>query len=211
LAGAFDETTRFRASKADHRDATLPLPARCAPCNPNWWIYFSLETDGPPVALAGDYMLTFTADPACATIPEQFRSRTYPATVTPFAEDNATQFRVALRGGSFIKGYDTFDAGVAGDTFAAMLGDFHGSPGIAEQVAANTYLGYEGSALAKLTSVGPSSITASFEGVVSYCELFQEPSGRYACAVEHAATRVLCTSTRHQLLLQPRTSGSLSR
>ena len=46
LSGRFDESTQFRASRSGHSDVTLPLPARCDRCNPQWWIYFSLESPG---------------------------------------------------------------------------------------------------------------------------------------------------------------------
>jgi hypothetical protein len=205
LNGEFDATTRFRATMSNHRDATLMLPERCAPCNPNWWLYFSLETEAPPVHLAGSYTLTFTADATCSAIPEAHRRRTYDAVISPIAADNTTQFNVRVQGGTFLDGYDTFGAGVAGDTVALSLGDFHGSPGVAERVAEKTYLGYEGAAEVRLSSTEVSTITTSFDGVVSYCEMLAEPATRYyACTHQPAATRVLCASRNHQVVLQRR-------
>ena len=82
LAGDFDETTHFRATKDGHVASTLPLPPACAACNPNWWIHFSLEALAPHPNLAGDYTLTVIANSACASLPDEVRTRTYDATVT---------------------------------------------------------------------------------------------------------------------------------
>ena len=204
LSGAFDETTRFRATMPNHREATLTLPDRCAPCNPNWWLYFALETEAPPVNVAGDYRLTFIADASCSTLPESFHRRTYDASIRPFAPGNVSQFRVTVTGGSFLDRQGAFDLGVAGDMLAVVLGDFHGTPGVAERVAANTYLGYEGAATAKLSSLDVVQIAAPFDGVISYCELSQEPAAWYACVHSTAVARVLCASANHQIVLQRR-------
>lgn len=210
LVGEFDPSTRFRATSSQHRERTLVLPARCAPCNPNWWLYFSLDTEAASVDLAGEYSLTFVADPACTTLPEEFRQRTYPATVRPNGPDIAAQFRVSLSGGSFLAGYDTFDIGVAGDAFAAILGDLHGSPAVAERLGGTTVLGFEGMAQASL-GLSDAPIVAALDGVISYCELLKEPAARYACASEQTTARVLCTSARHQLILERITSTSRSK
>jgi hypothetical protein len=209
LAGEFDPTTRFRASAEQHRDMVRVLPPRCDRCNPNWWLYFSLETEAASVDLAGEYSLTFIADRACTMLPEEFRQRTYPATVTPTGSDNAGQFKVSVRGGSFLTGYDAFDVGVAGDSFAAILGDLHGSPGVAERLDGANVLGFEGMANASLASPD-TAIVATFDGVVSYCNLLDESAARYACASSAATARALCTSRNH-LLLSRATSASQSR
>jgi hypothetical protein len=85
------------------------------------------------------------------------------------------------------------------------LGDFHGTPGVAERVTANTYLGYEGEATVKLASLDVVHIAAPFDGVISYCELSQEPGAWYACVHNpNTITRVLCASPHHQIVLQRR-------
>ena len=210
LVGEFDSTTRFRASSPQHRDMISALPPRCDRCNPNWWIHFSLETTEPSRDLTGSYSVTFVADPACTTLPEEFRQRSYQATVQPVGPDNSTQLNVSVRGGSFLTGYDQFVIGVAGDSFAAILGDLHGSPGVAERLNQMTVLGFEGMAEASVESSNV-SIVARLDGVVSYCELLGEPAARYACSSESTAARVLCTSRNHQLILERVTSASQSR
>jgi hypothetical protein len=208
LVGEFDPTTRFRASAEQHRDLIGVLPPRCDRCNPNWWLYFSLETEAASVDLAGEYSLTFVADRACTTLPEEFRRRTYPATVR--LGYSAAQFKVSVRGGRFLAGYDEFLIGVAGDSFAAILGDLHGSPGVAERLDETTVLGFEGEAQASLGSSN-ASIVAEFDGVISYCELRGKPAARYACLSEQTAAKALCTSRSHQLILERAASASRSR
>jgi hypothetical protein len=209
LFGEFESSTRFRATSPQHRGRTLMFPARCAQCNPNWWLHFSLDTEAASVDLAGDYSVTFVADPACTTLPEEFRQRTYTATVRPTGPDSAAQFKVSIRGDRFLAGYDAFDIGLAGDRFAAFLGDFHGSPGVAERVTATTVLGFDGSATASgVADAG--SVVATLDGTIGYCELRGEPASRYATCLPGPAN-VLCTSTKHQLILERAPSASRSR
>jgi hypothetical protein len=207
LAGEFDSSTRFRASSPQHREVISRLPARCDRCSPNWWIHFSLETVEPSADLTGNYSVTFVADPACKTLPEEFRQRSYSATLKPISPEIAGQFTVSIRGDSLLTGYDNFHIGVAGDSFAAIVGDLHGSPGVAERLGGTTVLGFEGMAQASLGSSN-ASIVAALDGVISYCELRGEPAARYACAPEQTAAQVLCTSTKHQLILERTASAS---
>lgn len=202
LSGAFDETTRFRATAAGHRDVTLGMPARCPQCNPNWWIHFSLESLEPAADLSGEYAVTFTADPACTQIPEAMRSRTYPATVRQSDADLASQFSLALRGGTFLPGYDRVTLGVAGEHFAMPLGDFHGTPGIAEEVAPHVYLAFEGAVNGSLAALASGTITASLDGVVSYCELSGPAGAHYGCAWATPVSKALCSSSRHGVVLR---------
>jgi hypothetical protein len=201
LTGAFDETTRFRASTPGHRDETLRLPAGCERCIPNFWIYFSLDRDTPAIDLTGEYTLTFTADAACAVLPEEFRTRSFDVTVGPSLGGVAAQFVVAVQRGRFVPGYDKFDVGVSGDHFAGVLGDFHGSPGIAEQVGDDTVLGFEGSASAVL-SADAGTVAGAFDGAISVCRAAGAPGSRYSC--DGAITRAVCPSSRHRFVLQRR-------
>lgn len=198
LTGEFDEATRFRASLPGHHDVTAVV-YRCAPCIPTLRLYFVLEPEAQSAILSGDYTLTFIADAACTTLPPDYRRRSYPVTLTP--SGLSSRMVIALRAGTFLPHYDRFDAGLAGDYFAAILGDLHGSPGIAERVGDNAYLGFEGQAEARVTPADVATITATFDGVISYCELTGAPASRYTCPTG-STTRVLCASNRHQLLLQ---------
>ena len=201
LSGAFNETTRFRATAPGYRETTKLLPERCAACNPNWWVYFSLETIAPPPALDGDYTLTFVANSSCGSLPEEFRSRTYSVTVRPANSSTAGQFTVSLKGGEFVTRYDGFDVGIAGDHFAASLGDSHGSPGVAERVAPDTYLTFGGLGEARLASDDMSTIAGSFDGVISYCQVRGEAGFGYSCS-SGAVSHLSCQSTQHSFVLK---------
>ena len=75
------------------------------PANSNVWVHngmairgwFRLGSPNPAVDLSGSYTLTFTADPACQSLPSQARSRTYHTTVGP----SATPGLVTLEGARF--------------------------------------------------------------------------------------------------------------
>ena len=92
LTGTFDETTRFRASKEGHVTATGTLRPSCAACNPHRWIFFYLESPIPPTNIAGDYTLTFIADAACASLPNEMRTRTYAANISPASSSQYIRF-----------------------------------------------------------------------------------------------------------------------
>ena len=207
LAGVFDTTTRFRATASGHQEAILRLPERCDRCNPNWWMFFSLDTVNETVDLSGEYTLTFRADSSCTQIPEAFRTRTYAASVRRSDTGVSAHFSMTLRGGSFLPGYDRATLGVAGDYFALPLGDYHGTPGFAEEVAPRTYLGFEGPVEGSLASLGSGTITAVMNGVVSYCELSGAPSSHFGCSWEPTISRTGCTSLTHEVILQ-RTSSA---
>jgi hypothetical protein len=200
LNGEFNETTRFRASLPGHRDQTTILQPRCPACQPNWWLSFTLETDAPHADLSGQYQLTFVAAEHCTGLPSELRQRTYSASVSPGS--GAGRFVVSLQGGTFIFRYDRFDVGLAGDTFVAVLGDFHGTPGIAERVSGDGYLGFEGQATAQVSATAVTEINAQFEGVISYCEVAGPVPERFTCPANGPGERVQCTSDRHQMILQ---------
>lgn len=205
LAGTFDDTTRFRATKEGHVAATWPLPLRCAACNPNWWIHFYLESLAPHANIAGDYTLTFIADSACAGLPDEARSRTYGATVTLASgsgEPANSRFNVTVTGGTFLEHYNSFTIGVAGDYLMTDIGDWgHGAPGLVEQVAPNTYLTLGGAIATSVTDA--STISGAFHGAVDRCELTTEWASRSSCAGE-AVARAHCLSQNHQLILRRR-------
>jgi hypothetical protein len=204
LTGAFDETSRFRATREGHVAATWPLPPRCANCNPNWWIHFSLESLAPHANIAGDYTLTFIADSACADLPNEARTRTYVATITPASSPDVpanSRFSVTVSGSPFLDDYNTFIIGVAGDYLAGYLGDLHGAPGLVEQVAKNTYITLGGSVE---TSVTDSTISAWFHGAVDRCELTTEWGSRRSCSPGPTVEHPQCVSRNHRLILTRR-------
>jgi hypothetical protein len=170
LTGAFDETSRFRATKEGHAAAEFPLPARCDACNPPWWLHFHLEATAPRANLAGAYTLTVAANISCASLPDEARTRRYEALVTPSSDATNSRFDVAIKGSPFVEGYDRFTIGVAGDYVAADVGDWgHGSPGLVEQIAANTYLTIAGSFRGSATA--EQALSGAFHGIVERCQL----------------------------------------
>jgi hypothetical protein len=76
--GTFSMPVTLRATKDGY--ATATVPAR-AVADGRAYASFQLGSVTPPVAIAGSYTLTITADSACTTLPDDVRARTYRATV----------------------------------------------------------------------------------------------------------------------------------
>jgi hypothetical protein len=203
LTGAFDDTTQFRATQEGHIAGTRTLAPRCATCGPVRALYFFLAVPLPPVSVAGDYTLTFAADSTCTDLPNEVRTRTYPATLTvaspPSIPANAW-ITVTLSGVSFLSHYDTFLIGIAGDYLAFNLEESEG-PYLVEELAPNTYVAIGGLASA---TVGPgaSTISTSFEGSIEYCQQSSPMVSFYRCAP--AGARARCASNNHRLTLTRR-------
>lgn len=203
VSGAFDDTTRFRATMDGHREATAALPPSCAACIPHWWIHFSLQAVAPPADLTGPYTVTLTADSACASLPEQARSRTIDVTVTRLADsDGVPASRFTVTGGAppLVANLASFTIGVAGDHVAGFTGDLHGTPSLVEQIGPNTYVGFDGAIAASIDSSG-ATISGAFEGLIEYCEADSAMGPEYRCALDR---RRSCTSTNHQFRLARR-------
>ena len=82
------------------------------------YVSFSLASINPPVAIAGSYTLTITADSTCAALPDDVRTRTYPATVAVATSSTApanTRFDGRVTGGQFAPFLNLFWIGVFGD------------------------------------------------------------------------------------------------
>jgi hypothetical protein len=168
LTGTFDDTSRFRATLRDHVAATGTLGPICAYCNPTRWIHFHLEVLAPPVNMTGDYTLTFIADRACVGLPDEVRTRTYGATITPSHPTNIptanTNFQVALSGASFLPSQDSFPVGVAGDFVTFWFSD----PALVEVIAPSTQLELYGAGGASAGTSGMSPMAVSWEGNFEY-------------------------------------------
>ena len=204
LSGNFDDTTHFRATKDGHVASTWPLPAACGPCNPDWWIHFSLEALAPHPNLAGEYTLTVIANSACTSVPEAFRTRTFDAKLTlqsgPEFPPNS-RFEVSLGSPPFLDQYRSFQIGVAGDYVGGFVGDLHGTPGLAARFATHSYIALGGS-IAGTVEMSGATISASMDGFIDYCEHQSEMGPSYDC--EGGQTYTQCTSTGHQLILRRR-------
>jgi hypothetical protein len=205
LDGNFDDSTRFRASKEGHLDSTGTLTPKCATCNGARFIYLVLGVVAPPVEIAGEYSLTFVADSTCTDIPSELRTRSYNATITPASNSHYptnTNFKVTISGAQFLKGYEGFPIGIAGDLVAFELrGE---GPYLVEEVAPNTYIGFDGRAEASVGTSRVSTISASFQGWVDYCALNSPMGPYYECRAGLAVARAECESNSHQLILTRR-------
>jgi len=204
LAGNFDDSTRFRASKEGHVDSTGTLSPRCATCNGARFIYLVLGVSAPPVEIAGEYSLTFVADSKCTDIPSELRTRSYNATIRPAANDHYppnTNFQITISGAQFLKGYESFPIGVSGNLVAFELrGE---GPYLVEEVAPNTYLGFDGRAEASVGTSRVSTISVPFQGWVDYCAK-TSPMGQYYDCHAGLTARAECESNSHQLILTRR-------
>jgi len=200
LSGTFDETTRFRATKSGHVTSTRTLQPFCAPCNPNWWINFSLEVLTPPVTMAGEYTATFIADNVCTMLPSELRTRTYTATIpaaTPPGPANA-YYEVTFGSQVFYQDWNVGGFGVAGDYVGFWLET------LVEQIAPNTFLAFGGLAAASIGTAARSTIVLPFAGSIEYC-VTTAAVGRYEDCYQHrAAADAQCTSDHHQLVLTRR-------
>jgi hypothetical protein len=197
FTGAFDEATRFRATKEGHATATRTLQPFCAPCNPNWWINFSLEVPAAPVNVAGDYTLTFVAGSACSTLPNEVRTRTYTATIPPASNAGPANAYFPLTVSGAFEDWNVLGMGVAGDYVGIWLET------LVEQIAPNTFLSFGGLAAASIGTSAGSTIVLPFDGSIDYCVTKSEV-GRYEDCYKGLATHAQCTSKNHQLILTRR-------
>jgi hypothetical protein len=224
VSGAFDTTTRFRASKDGYIGATQTWSCSVGICpgvaNAQPWLGFYLAVVAPPVNIAGTYTLTFVVDRACADFPNELRVRNYNATIAlaPAANTPAdTRLELTVAGGAFLAygsgdTYDSFPIGVAGDYASFFLYGRH-NPAIAERLAVNTYIAFSGNAEASLATPAASSITAPFDGWIEYCVMGSAMSNGYHCGPPDrigdpisgaVITRTTCDSPHHQLVLTRR-------
>lgn len=205
MTALVDDSSRFRASKDGHVAATATIQPNCAPCNPQRWVHFYLNVLEAPVALAGNYMLTFIADGACGNLPDALHTRRYAVTVAPgdlnwpgYPPASGTSFRVTPRGANFPPGLNLFYLNVAGSYVSLSLGD-HTDPGITERVESHTYFAFGGSAV--VTSATPvSSISTPFQGWIDHC-VNPRMGERYDCTPSPEVTLARCESRNHQLIL----------
>jgi hypothetical protein len=208
LRGIVDDTTRFRASKEGHVTAIATIQPPCDRCNPKRWVHLFLNVLDSPVAIAGDYTLTFIAASTCANLPDELRTRKYDVTVGPadllwagYPANSDTSFKVTPAGSAFPAGLDLFFLNVAGNYVNLALGD-HTDPGIIERVAPDTYLAFGGWA-ATSAETPVSTISTRFDGWIDYC-VNPQLGERYDCTPSPTVTRARCQSPHHQLILARR-------
>jgi hypothetical protein len=197
LTGLFDDATRFRATKEGYVTATRTLQPFCAPCNPNWWINFSLGVPAAPVNVVGDYTLTFVADSACSTLPNEVRTRTYTATIPPASNAGPANAYFPVTVSGALEGWNVQWMGVAGDYVGIWLET------LVEQIAPNTFLSFGGLAAASIGTSAGSTIALPFDGSIDYC-VTKSDVGRYEDCYKGLATHAQCASKKHQLTLTRR-------
>ena len=196
MPGTFTGTVTIAGSKDGYHQESLTLPhpqtvRRLPSENLNLWMNLSLQPDGPPANIVGEYTLMITADRACSTLPDEVRTRTYSATIVRGGRPTSFQGRVS--DGRFISGHNYFEIGMAGE-FASFWTQ------IMEQLSEAIYLVIAGGVSAPF---GSSGISAPFNAQVVYCPVRPVwTSGEYwACPIDSG---VDCSSVQHQLTLVPR-------
>ena len=179
LPGAFSGSVTLRASKAGYLAATQAFFGG----RPGENIFgFRLQTQSS-VALLGNYTLTITADPVCAALPLEARSRTYEATAAP-APNSPNTYLLTLSGAPFSLNFSRVIAAVAGDFVSLRFdSDIDAGP-LTEELGASTTISFLGQASG---SFDGRSISAPFTGELVY---------RSANAPE-----IQCTSSAHTLTL----------
>jgi len=196
--GGFNGVT-MRATMAGYAPATEPVHLT----NAGGWIYFDLVSLTPPVPLASKYTLTIAADSSCTALPEELRTRTYSTTVTPGGTANAPS-------NTWFGGYVT-DAQMAGSGngfFIGVSGDYVGfstngeGPSLVEVLGNNRYLAYAIDARFPGVVPGASTMSASFTGMIEYCEL-PGPIAYYDCSRNYNR-REQCTGTNGRVTLTAR-------
>ena len=131
--------------------ATATILPHCDRCNPNRWVYFFLNVLDPPVAIAGDYTLTFVAGSACANLPDELRTRRYAVTIEP-GDLSRPSFPPPptrpSRSPRWARHSPTASISSISTSRATTLTSrwVTTDPGITERVAPNTYLAFGGSA-----------------------------------------------------------------
>jgi hypothetical protein len=203
-AGDFATPVTMRVSRDGYMTATATSRVSAPGGRP--WVYARLESVVPPANIAGEYMLTLTADRSCTGIPADWRTRSYSATITPLADPTLrpnTLLTLAASGAEFLPGHDAFQIGVSGDE--AGFDIYQGEEfGLVDQVAPGTFLAFGGSAFGPVGESSGSAIAARLDGVIEYCVL-QTYSWKYDCRTSGAGLAyATCPSANHQLTLTRR-------
>ncbi|HEU4935842.1 MAG TPA: carboxypeptidase-like regulatory domain-containing protein [Vicinamibacterales bacterium] len=179
LPGAFSGSVTLRASKAGYLAATQTFFGG----RPGENIFgFRLQTQSS-VTLLGTYTLTITADPVCAALPLEARSRTYEATAAP-APNSPNIYLLTLSGATFSFSFSRVIAAVAGDFVSLHFdSDIDAGP-LTEELGGATTISFLGQASGLFDG---RSISAPFSGELVY---------RSA-----NAPQIQCTSSAHTLTL----------
>ena len=206
LSGRFDAATRFRASKDGHEARTQPWNCSVAVClganNAQPWLGFYLTVLETTVNIAGDYVLTFVADGACSDLPAIARGRSYRAAVTARPADGRSAipgFDLKVLRAPVVGNMTGFPIGAAGSRLSFWLHGGH-DPAIVEDLGANTYLAFSGTATVTVGPAELSSITANFDGWIEHLVLMA-PVGPWYYPQGAVISKSTCESRTHSLTL----------
>jgi hypothetical protein len=200
--GNFDASTQVRAVYDGFASDIQTLKPLCYTCS-IYSLYFYLGRPGVAVSLAGDYNLTFAADNACADLPPEVRTRSYPAAVTVVSSGSYplnTMYTVTAAGARFLPGFESFLLGVAGNDLAFHLEESEG-PWLVEELGPTTYVGIGGVGETSIRP-GATAFSAPFHGTIEYCEQRSPSPPYYRCATPVIQLR--CTSPNHRVTLTRR-------
>ena len=157
------------------------------------------------VHLEGAYQMTVTVDAACADFPPPLQSRSYVSVI----QQQGTQVTVTLSGAHLQPNYDAFYGTGANDAVRLSVSSKYASDAwleddpIIDRLDSVSYVSVDGTATGVVSSLEPSSVTATLDGTVAFCSVAQDPP--------HADWPLLCAgplqqckSTAHQLRLTRR-------
>jgi len=202
-SGTFASSVTFRVSKDGYVSATGTSRVSAPGGRP--WAYVRLEMIAPPANIAGDYMLTFTADSSCTSLPDDARARTYAVTLAAAPDPlvpAGTLFSAVIAGAPVVPGNDSFPVGVAGNYVSLEVWNGEG-PGVVERLAPKTYVGLFGYAGTTVTS-SDMPITAAFDGTIEYCVATTDATPAYGCTSVPTDRRDQCESKNHRITLTRR-------
>ena len=156
--------------------------------------------------IEGQYTITFAAASACNQLPVAAQTRTYTAAISPTRPDRQ-HFTSTLTGAEFQPGYDTFFAVVASDAARFLVYSWDAfnwwleDQPIIERLPSGGYLAWMGTATTPVVS-SIASVTAAFDGSVTYCAAPREPD--VTNYPPTCSAPVECKSDRHQLVVKRR-------
>jgi len=201
--GTFASPVSFRVSKDGYITATETSRMSAPGGRP--WAYVRLETVAAPADIAGDYTMTVIADSVCTAIPEEWRTRTYAATIGPRSDALLrpnTLLTLTVVGAPLLPNRDNFQIGVSASDIGFTI--YQGEDfGLVEQLTPTTFLAVQGFGLASIDG-SASTISARFDGVIDYCALKSESGWNYNCTTGPVIAHTSCESKNHRLTLTRR-------